>query len=584
MGREPSASGRPLPQAQVLVATAALQDEWRARQDILSPQPMCLAVAGCLLGLPCWIASRRYGGRWSKTMCGYGSEDSLFAFELTYNYGVGSYKRGTDLRHIAIRSIEGTVGSPSAGVEPQFAPFQRANQLDAAARLGVPASRHADGSVTLSSPDGYQFLLVDDTCSGAATGPAAKSAVGSDPVLLVSLWVQNLAAALRFWEESLGMAREPSGEAVPGATSLPNAAWLRFRGDSGPALELVELPSGTAVDRGESFGRLAFATLHSPALIHDRLLEEGRILPEGSDLPPVVSGAFAAGGEVGRASGRALHSPVALSTPGKPDVEVAILQDANGHEVCLVGAAGFSALAAHSPGADFINWTARALLGGDGHSPPSPDPDLAAAHAASSGGVVEDICSERELAAASRGPPPSLSPPRPHQDGGAASAGPVNVIKAYGVWCKHCAKVALKYSLMASGLRARGVQARFYQADVDMVPQLLAMVDGGLSRVPAFLAVRDGRVVASYTGSSERRLARFLCTVAPPGDGAGITLSDGRVIGAVGAESEGSSGAAGSSVAKAKCGLSEEGVGHDAGEGWTTVGSAGARGESPEDG
>ena len=34
MGREPSASGRPLPQAQVLVATAALQDELVARQRV----------------------------------------------------------------------------------------------------------------------------------------------------------------------------------------------------------------------------------------------------------------------------------------------------------------------------------------------------------------------------------------------------------------------------------------------------------------------------------------------------------------------------------------------------------------------
>lgn len=29
-----------------------------------------------------------YGGAWSKTMVGYGSEDSNFVLELTYNYGM----------------------------------------------------------------------------------------------------------------------------------------------------------------------------------------------------------------------------------------------------------------------------------------------------------------------------------------------------------------------------------------------------------------------------------------------------------------------------------------------------------------
>ena len=38
-----------------------------------------------------------YSGYWSKTMIGFGSEDDNFVLELTYNYGVSSYKRGNDL-------------------------------------------------------------------------------------------------------------------------------------------------------------------------------------------------------------------------------------------------------------------------------------------------------------------------------------------------------------------------------------------------------------------------------------------------------------------------------------------------------
>ncbi|GFO49307.1 glyoxalase domain-containing protein 4 [Plakobranchus ocellatus] len=37
-----------------------------------------------------------YDGKWSKTMIGYGPEDSHFVVELTYNYGIGSYKHGND--------------------------------------------------------------------------------------------------------------------------------------------------------------------------------------------------------------------------------------------------------------------------------------------------------------------------------------------------------------------------------------------------------------------------------------------------------------------------------------------------------
>ena len=39
-----------------------------------------------------------YGGAWSKTMCGYGTEDKNFALELTYNYGIDSYASGNDYR------------------------------------------------------------------------------------------------------------------------------------------------------------------------------------------------------------------------------------------------------------------------------------------------------------------------------------------------------------------------------------------------------------------------------------------------------------------------------------------------------
>lgn len=44
------------------------------------------------------VIFRPYDGKWSKSMVGYGPEDSHFVVELTYNYGIGTYKLGNDFR------------------------------------------------------------------------------------------------------------------------------------------------------------------------------------------------------------------------------------------------------------------------------------------------------------------------------------------------------------------------------------------------------------------------------------------------------------------------------------------------------
>lgn len=70
-------------------------------------------------------------------MIGYGPEDTHFVLELTYNYGVKSYKRGNDFRGITIRSSEA---------------LQRAKEQ------GWPV--HEPN--TLIAPGGYQFHIIDE--------------------------------------------------------------------------------------------------------------------------------------------------------------------------------------------------------------------------------------------------------------------------------------------------------------------------------------------------------------------------------------------------------------------------------------
>jgi len=49
-----------------------------------------------------FVLNRPYDGKWSKTMIGYGPEDEHFVLELTYNYGIGSYRKANELISIDI--------------------------------------------------------------------------------------------------------------------------------------------------------------------------------------------------------------------------------------------------------------------------------------------------------------------------------------------------------------------------------------------------------------------------------------------------------------------------------------------------
>lgn len=441
-----------------------------------------------------WLHQRRsYGGRWSKTMVGYGPEDKTFAMELTYNYGVPAYEKGSDLRCIGIRSV----ASPrNRDVEPEFTPFNRTAQLDAASSLSAPVLEDDDG-LFVSSPDGYAFKLIDDSHLPEAS---------PNPVLLVSLWVSNLKESLRFWRDGMGMV-EIGGDNVAGSTVVHKAAaWLQYAGDTqSPALELVQLPEGCTVEHADAFGRIAFATAENPATLYASLLESKVVVASDAEASAATS-----------SQGRVVHAPVRLETPGKADVDVVILGDPDGYEVCLVGMAGFCELATHRPGDDFINWAARAARGGDGHPPPAATPDAVAAFAGSPSRVVSTIDSDKAL-----------------EDAVAAGSGTEDgflVVKVYGTWCKHCAKISAKFETMATELSDRGSCSVFAQVDVDKVPSIIRSIEGGLKRVPAFFAFKHGRLVAAYVGSSERRLARFMMGVAPAPDGGGIILSDGRVV------------------------------------------------------
>ncbi len=52
-----------------------------------------------------------YQNKWSKTMIGYGPEDSNFVLEITYNYPIDKYKLGNDILGLSIGGPKGMMES-----------------------------------------------------------------------------------------------------------------------------------------------------------------------------------------------------------------------------------------------------------------------------------------------------------------------------------------------------------------------------------------------------------------------------------------------------------------------------------------
>lgn len=153
-----------------------------------------------------------YDGKWSKSMVGYGPEDNHFVVELTYNYGIGTYKLGNDFRGITIHSKD---------------------VLQKAAANSWPVGDE-NGNKYVDSPDGYRFHVVEKDASG-------------DPVKKVSLSVSNLKRSLDYWNNKCGMKIYEQ---------TPKSALLGYSDDQ-CHLELVEIDG--PVDHATAFGRIAFS-------------------------------------------------------------------------------------------------------------------------------------------------------------------------------------------------------------------------------------------------------------------------------------------------------------------------------------
>jgi len=153
-----------------------------------------------------------YNGKWSKSMVGYGPEDTHFVVEFTYNYEIGSYKQGNDFRGLTIHST---------------------SILENAKKHEWPVHTE-EGLSYVQAPDGYKFYIKEEAAAG-------------DPVTQVSLSSSDLQRSIDFWSKKCGMKifSQDSKRAVMGFN------------DADCKLEVVDV--GSPVDHATAFGRIAYS-------------------------------------------------------------------------------------------------------------------------------------------------------------------------------------------------------------------------------------------------------------------------------------------------------------------------------------
>lgn len=176
------------------------------------------------------------------------------------------------------------------------------NILENAKQNGYSVTQEG-GQNILTSPDGYQFIIEDKESNG-------------DPVKKVALACSDLKKSVDFWSNLCDMKIYSQDD---------KSAVLGY-GDNQCKLELIDI--GTKVKHAKAFGRIAFSCPRT-------------------QLPDIQ--------EKMKSANQTILTPlVSLDTPGKATVEVVILADPDGHEICFVGDEAFRELSQVDPKADLL--------------------------------------------------------------------------------------------------------------------------------------------------------------------------------------------------------------------------------------
>ncbi|EFC42741.1 hypothetical protein NAEGRDRAFT_80346 [Naegleria gruberi] len=172
----------------------------------------------------------------------------------------------------------------------------------------------AESKQTIVDPNGYTYVLVNRERD---LEESERNSFEHDQVQYISLHTKNLEKQIQFYTQVLGMQVFKRGE---------NRALLGFAQDQAK-IEFVQLSESEELIHGEAFGRLAISSKVDIKEMHQKVLkakEEEVFVSTGISI---------------------VKEPIVLPTPGKADVEVVIISDCDGYEICLAEETGFLALA-----------------------------------------------------------------------------------------------------------------------------------------------------------------------------------------------------------------------------------------------
>ncbi|XP_020282801.1 glyoxalase domain-containing protein 4 [Pseudomyrmex gracilis] len=171
-----------------------------------------------------------YANRWSKTMIGYGPEDTHFVIELTYNYGIKEYEMGNDFKAITIRSKD----------------------VIERARANKWPVQEENGKFVMQAPGGYKYHIINEQ----------KEPVGSDPVEKVTLSSSNLQRTIAYWKDILGLKIFDQND---------KSVLMGYSEDQAK-LEFEDI--GTEVNHAKAYGRIAFSVPHAEQPTIQKLIKE----------------------------------------------------------------------------------------------------------------------------------------------------------------------------------------------------------------------------------------------------------------------------------------------------------------------
>ncbi|VUZ41944.1 unnamed protein product [Hymenolepis diminuta] len=159
-----------------------------------------------------------------------------------------------------------------------------------------------DGMVAVVDPAGYQFFVHNEKSNT------------HDPVRQLEIASSDIKRSIDYWSNKCGMRLLEFSDKYALLTFGEEQCQLK--------LTLADKP----IDRGQAFGRVAYACAREHLAPLQKKMEEAK----QTILTPLVS----------------------LDTPGKATVEVVILADPDGHEICFVGDEAFRSLSQVDPKGD----------------------------------------------------------------------------------------------------------------------------------------------------------------------------------------------------------------------------------------